>query len=150
MEYPDPYSYPMADNTQQPYTDELSAGWNVDNTDQQSALPEQNDELDGGLGLDFMSSYVTTAVEPPAAEAKSEHAPEPVADAADAGDAELEAALDQELFAEKSQQAEEESDVETIDDAVDSDAEDARSRDSSQQPEDPAQAEQQKQNAWYK
>lgn len=151
MDYSNIFSYSVASNTQQPYEDDVSMAWE-DNTGyhggQQTAPAEQDDELDGGL--DFMSTFVTTTVDPPAAEAKSVPAPEPVADAADAGDAELEAALDQELFAEKSQQADEESEVETIDEAVESDAEDARSRESSQQPEDPAQAEQQKQNAWYK
>jgi hypothetical protein len=44
----------------------------------------------------------------------------------------------------------EDSDVETIDEAADSDGDDTRSREGSQQAEDPAQAEQQKQNAWYK
>lgn len=147
MDYSNTFSIPATSNTQQQYEDDgLGGDWGVDmNSGYQQAASADPDDLGG---LDFMSGFVQNTVEPPAPEAKS--APTPAADAADAGDAELEAALDQELFAEKSQQADEDSDVVTIDEGVDSDAEDARSRESSQQPEDPAQAEQQKQNAWYK
>lgn len=65
-------------------------------------------------------------------------------------DPDLAAVLDEELFkpageASKSQQADEDSEL-TVDEAASSDAETARSREESQQPEDPVHAEEQKLN----
>lgn len=101
----------------------------------------------------------------PSSSAPGHSAGQAADDADDGGlDAELEAELDKQLFAvdqpasaskgaadaSKSPAGDDDSDVETIDEAADSDGEDARSREDSQQPEDPAQAEQQRQSAWYK
>jgi hypothetical protein len=125
-------------------------------------MPQCNPPLDEPA-LDYFDGFTTT--EPAAPETSEQptsslpgHSSQPAGDADDGGlDAELEAELDKQLFADKpageaskSQQADEDSDVETIDEAIGSDGDDARSREDSQQPEDPAQAEQQKQNAWYK
>jgi hypothetical protein len=100
----------------------------------------------------------------PSASAPGQSASQAADDADDGAlDAELEAELDKQLFADqpasaskgaadasKSQAGDDDSEVDTIDEAADSDGEDARSREDSQQPEDPAQAEQQRQSVWYK
>lgn len=111
--------------------------------------PESHQPAPDSYMDDFFSMDVTAA-------APTEQADEQPADNADAdGQKDLEAALDDMWDgsskpagdASKSQQADEDSEL-TIDEAVSTDGETARSRDESQGPEDPAHAEEQKLNAW--
>lgn len=157
MDFTNTYSLPS--NTSYVYEDDGLGGLIDDGLGSGYDMPQSN--LDEPA-LDYFDGFTTEPTAPEKSEQQTSsvpgHSSQPADDADDGGlDAELEAELDKQLFADKpageaskSQQADEDSDVETIDQAADSDGDDARSREDSQQPEDPAQAEQQKQNAWYK
>lgn len=159
MDYSNTYSLPST--TGYVYEDDGLGGLVDDGLGSGFDMPQSSMPPLDEPALDYFDNFAEPAA-PEKPEQPSSSAPgqgsQPADDADDGGlDAELEAELDKQLFAEKpageaskSQIGDEDSDVETIDEAVDSDGEDARSRDDSQQLEDPAQAEQQKQNAWYK
>ena len=171
MDYTNTYSLPAASNTQYEYVDDGLGGLMDDGLGSSCDMPQSSLPPLDEPALDYFDNFAEPAAPPEqpvaepnkgststAAAAAQQSSQQPAEEAAADLDEELEAALD-EAFADKpaaaaeaskSQQADDDSDLDTIDEAGGSDAEDARSREGSQQPEDPAQAEQQRQTAWYK
>jgi hypothetical protein len=164
MDYSNTYSLPTAANTQYEYVDDGLGGLMDDGLGSSYDMPQSSLPPLDDTPLDYFDNFAEPAApqqpaqQPASSLPAAQSSQQPADDADDGGlDAELEAELDK-AFAEKpaaaeaskSQQMDEDSDVETIDEAAGSDGDDARSGEGSQQPEDPAQAEQQKQNAWYK